>query len=892
MSLGDITFELELEGGYGSQYEKGHPSTNEISPANGSSGSANGHTQPYVMAKDVTRRRSDRVQSETHKNSGSASDSSSASASSATTNKKTDTPLADSNGGKSDSTETSTSNLSNSTTKLIDSSDNSNGKSNGTKTNSGNINNNNTSSKKSLETLASTSIGSNVTGSYITGSYITGSKITGSKITGSNITGLNITNGPKTDPSSRPSNVPLSSFPSTNTPTSNAPTKGRLRSNSQSQSISMPSLPKASPIRRTQEQYYVTLTPLNDTFTKKHLPVANLPETTKLGRPTGAKHKPDVTNGYFDSRVLSRNHAQIFIDPATGKLMLEDLGSSNGTYLNDVRLARTPVEIVIGDVVCLGFNVQVDSTHKQISLKVENINVISNTGKTLFGSRGAGVDSTEFKHLRFIEEIYKQVNIGERPEEELISGDRSLALLKRGSGPREPTQKQKEDSGYGTFSDSLFSDINPSLEQSLLHYSSNSGIYNNSQITNTTTLENIVTTLTTTLSRAKLQNNYLSSLETFFKNYHANLDDINGKYLDHEFKKSVTDLQNDLKRFKTSTQKLKDRMKMSETEAGRKIDSLAMKLKETEKEKTLLSEKLQIIEDQKRLEQSKEKAIKETETETESEMESENMESKNIINNIMEEPENQTELTESKETNSKNGDSPVNSHPFEETPASVKNDPVPTFQHNVTKFDPIDLDLQQEAAIDILELFGEKSEDLIRTSENKSVKEIVSDKIEENTKEIDNTEETNKTNENANEKFNEHTDKPDDSDICNIFNEIPFSGNSDHAKFSESPTKITTSTTRNTDNATKSIPNNTATNYTNHTDASTTFTTINTPPSSEPEHSDDENHEKFGPTSPARSLLTKEQNYILTDQRTMAMVVGALLIGYFFQRVADSLVSS
>ena len=55
--------------------------------------------------------------------------------------------------------------------------------------------------------------------------------------------------------------------------------------------------------------------PLNDTFIKKHLPVATYPETTKLGRPTGTKFKPDVTNGYFDSRVLSRNHAQFILIP-------------------------------------------------------------------------------------------------------------------------------------------------------------------------------------------------------------------------------------------------------------------------------------------------------------------------------------------------------------------------------------------------------------------------------------------------------------------------------------------------------------------------------------------------------------------------------------------------
>ena len=51
--------------------------------------------------------------------------------------------------------------------------------------------------------------------------------------------------------------------------------------------------------------------------------------------------------------------------------MIQDLGSSNGTYLNEVRLSQDPTEIKIGDMICLGFNVQAESAHKQISLKLK-----------------------------------------------------------------------------------------------------------------------------------------------------------------------------------------------------------------------------------------------------------------------------------------------------------------------------------------------------------------------------------------------------------------------------------------------------------------------------------------------------------------------------------------
>ena len=110
--------------------------------------------------------------------------------------------------------------------------------------------------------------------------------------------------------------------------------------------------------------------------------------------------------------------------------MIQDLGSSNGTYLNEVRLSQDPTEIKIGDMICLGFNVQAESTHKQISLRIENLNVIStqleggdnynynnNNNNSDINGNGNGnfingndqLDTPEFKRLSFIEDIARQV---------------------------------------------------------------------------------------------------------------------------------------------------------------------------------------------------------------------------------------------------------------------------------------------------------------------------------------------------------------------------------------------------------------------------------------------------------------------------------------------------
>lgn len=47
--------------------------------------------------------------------------------------------------------------------------------------------------------------------------------------------------------------------------------------------------------------------------------------------------KPSHTNAIFDSKVLSRSHAEIWVDDQ--KVYIKDTKSSNGTYLNDERLS-------------------------------------------------------------------------------------------------------------------------------------------------------------------------------------------------------------------------------------------------------------------------------------------------------------------------------------------------------------------------------------------------------------------------------------------------------------------------------------------------------------------------------------------------------------------------
>lgn len=85
----------------------------------------------------------------------------------------------------------------------------------------------------------------------------------------------------------------------------------------------------------------------------------SLTEPVKIGRSV-AKSRPATNNCIFDCKVLSRNHAILWYED--GKFFLQDTKSSNGTFVNNVRLSKgseesEPKEIKSGDIVQFGVDV-------------------------------------------------------------------------------------------------------------------------------------------------------------------------------------------------------------------------------------------------------------------------------------------------------------------------------------------------------------------------------------------------------------------------------------------------------------------------------------------------------------------------------------------------------
>lgn len=84
-----------------------------------------------------------------------------------------------------------------------------------------------------------------------------------------------------------------------------------------------------------------------------------LDSPVKIGR----SHKDDRSesgNGYFDCKVLSRSHAMVMFDE--GKFFLLDTGSSNGSFVNNIRLSKCGEEskvtqIYTGDLLRFGSDV-------------------------------------------------------------------------------------------------------------------------------------------------------------------------------------------------------------------------------------------------------------------------------------------------------------------------------------------------------------------------------------------------------------------------------------------------------------------------------------------------------------------------------------------------------
>jgi hypothetical protein len=133
-----------------------------------------------------------------------------------------------------------------------------------------------------------------------------------------------------------------------------------------------------------QPQALLHLLPMNGTFERKTISVPYYPDVLRIGRQTNQKTIPTPLNGYFDSKVLSRQHAEVYADRQSGRIYIRDVKSSNGTFVNGIRLSQEnkesePRELREQDVLELGIDIvsedQKTVVHHKVAAKVEHAGI-------------------------------------------------------------------------------------------------------------------------------------------------------------------------------------------------------------------------------------------------------------------------------------------------------------------------------------------------------------------------------------------------------------------------------------------------------------------------------------------------------------------------------------
>lgn len=122
-------------------------------------------------------------------------------------------------------------------------------------------------------------------------------------------------------------------------------------------------------------------------------------QEVKVGRSV-ARNRVSENNAIFDCKVLSRNHAVLWYND--GKFFIKDTGSSNGTFINNVRLSQTsavsePYEVSSGDIVQFGVDVMENTRRETHGCIVATLKLFLPDGRETKASQSIGVGGQSTK---------------------------------------------------------------------------------------------------------------------------------------------------------------------------------------------------------------------------------------------------------------------------------------------------------------------------------------------------------------------------------------------------------------------------------------------------------------------------------------------------------------
>lgn len=159
----------------------------------------------------------------------------------------------------------------------------------------------------------------------------------------------------------------------------------------------------------------------------KILAVPESPDSLKIGRQNMPKATNKITDGFFDSRVLSRSHAELFV--RDNKLYIRDLKSSNGTFINNKKLdPHKDYELKVGDKLDLGTTLESQVAHKKITCVISEFNYVTLLDYRDFVKRVLEKDDLASKRLQLFNSTVDALIFGELVDERQ-ENDSLLALL-------------------------------------------------------------------------------------------------------------------------------------------------------------------------------------------------------------------------------------------------------------------------------------------------------------------------------------------------------------------------------------------------------------------------------------------------------------------------------
>lgn len=313
---------------------------------------------------------------------------------------------------------------------------------------------------------------------------------------------------------------------------------------------------------RSQYSLVLGLSSLNNTFDKKSIILPFYPDFLRLGRQTNAKTQPAPDNGYFDSRVLSRAHAEVWADYDTGRVWIKDSKSSNGTYVNSLRLGdekseSEPHELRKNDIVELGIDIANDEgtsfVHRKICAKVDRISFMSLQARTpQLQLQGPQTQQLQL-HPGQMNKQPDQYTQNGYAGDNTMNG--TMSRNNRGQangGAMRPTRYFTE-----SLDMALFGDMDASLEELSLSHSrsSVSGLFMNSGVASSAAMELIVKKLVAEIHATKVEYAKIQSVSKLLEEIGANQQEsrlLSEKLpaLD-EFKHQIASLETQLEAAKT-----------------------------------------------------------------------------------------------------------------------------------------------------------------------------------------------------------------------------------------------------------------------------------------------------------------------------------------------------